>query len=654
MQDAILESADHLQAAPRRKHSPIRQALVLLACLYAALIAFHTLADFDLGWQLATGRWVVQHHAVPSTDVLSYTAQGQPWIYPILSGILFYGVYLVGGYHLLSCLGAIACVTTVALLLRRGSAIAAIIAILSIPAIDVRCNVRADLFTVVLFAAFLSILWENFETGKARLWLLPVLMALWVNLHLGFLFGLLLCAAYVGLEFLEILLDTNRAEAAAHLRVAWPSLVATALATLLNPWGWGIYGAIARQQAATAQHATWIGEWTSTRIDLDLLVQALTFRNPLGYFIWVLFFAIAAAVAAVPRKQFGAILLLAGSAFFGIKHIRFHALFACVVVIVGGAVLTATVHEFLKHNPQERWRRLPIVLALLAGILVGVRVTDLITNRRYIQVTDSATFGTGISWWFPERAADFILRTNLPAQIFNPYDLGGYAAWKLGPRYLDYLDGRAIPFGFERLQLEQQLVGSLPDSELWREEADRYNINTMIIPIARYNGLQYFPNLYEFCGSATWRPVYLDEVSVVFVRRTPQTEDVIRQHEVNCAQVRLPLGPELQSRAGRFNQWANAAAVLSELGRSREALNATDHALQLVPDSGVVHFTRANIFLATGDLKAAEKEFLISANLEPNPGSWLGLATIYEATGRVAEAQHARKRVEELRMDLRH
>src|SRR3989442_142721 len=41
------------------------------------------------------------------------------------------------------------------------------------------------MFTTVLFAAFLSLIWENFQTGRARLWLLPVLMVAWVNLHLG-------------------------------------------------------------------------------------------------------------------------------------------------------------------------------------------------------------------------------------------------------------------------------------------------------------------------------------------------------------------------------------------------------------------------------------------------------------------------------------
>src|SRR5208282_620858 len=108
-----------------------------------------------------TGRWVVQHHSIPSVDVLSYTAWGQPWIYPVGAGIIFYVAYLLGGYALISWIGAAACVGAVALLLRRGSAVSAAIAIVAVPIVALRTTPRADMFTVVLFAAFLSILWEQ-------------------------------------------------------------------------------------------------------------------------------------------------------------------------------------------------------------------------------------------------------------------------------------------------------------------------------------------------------------------------------------------------------------------------------------------------------------------------------------------------------------
>src|SRR5271169_15045 len=127
-------------------------ALAFLALTYAFLAGLRTVQDFDVGWQMATGRWIVQHHSVPSIDVFSYTAQGQPWIYPVGAGIFFYAAYLLGGYVLLSWIGAAACCGTVALLLRRGSAFSAGLAILAIPLIAFRTTPRADMFTVVLFA----------------------------------------------------------------------------------------------------------------------------------------------------------------------------------------------------------------------------------------------------------------------------------------------------------------------------------------------------------------------------------------------------------------------------------------------------------------------------------------------------------------------
>src|SRR5580698_5482784 len=119
--------------------------LAVVALVYALLAGLHTLQDFDLGWQLATGRWVLQHHHTFSTDVFSYTAAGQPWIYPVLSGVVFYLVYLAGGYALLSWMGALAGAGTIALLLRRGSMIGSILAVMAVPLIANRTQPRAEM-----------------------------------------------------------------------------------------------------------------------------------------------------------------------------------------------------------------------------------------------------------------------------------------------------------------------------------------------------------------------------------------------------------------------------------------------------------------------------------------------------------------------------
>src|SRR5258706_1577971 len=188
--------------------------LAAVALIYALLAGLHTLQDFDLGWQLATGRWVLQHRQVSSTDVFSYTAHGTPWIYPVLSGIAFYLVHLAGGYALLSWMGAAAGAGTVALLLRRDNIASLVLAIVAVPLIANRTQPRAEMFTTLLFAAFLCLLWRHYPTcpqGHSPHWLLAILMTASVNLHLGFVAGLALCGAYVVLELLELPFSETRA-----------------------------------------------------------------------------------------------------------------------------------------------------------------------------------------------------------------------------------------------------------------------------------------------------------------------------------------------------------------------------------------------------------------------------------------------------------
>src|SRR5947199_9886809 len=40
----------------------------------------HLLIDPDTMWQITVGRWILDHAAVPTVDVYSFTMRGQPWI----------------------------------------------------------------------------------------------------------------------------------------------------------------------------------------------------------------------------------------------------------------------------------------------------------------------------------------------------------------------------------------------------------------------------------------------------------------------------------------------------------------------------------------------------------------------------------------------
>ncbi|HMD32854.1 MAG TPA: tetratricopeptide repeat protein, partial [Candidatus Acidoferrales bacterium] len=646
-----------MESFPPLRRDPIRAALIGLALLYALLAGLKTVADFDLGWQLATGRYIVQHHSIPSADVLSYTARGSEWIYPPFSGVILYIVAALGGWTALSWLNALACIAVVALLVLPGGRLTALFAILAVPAIDYRTEPRSELFTTVLFAASFGLLWRHYRGERARLWLLPVLMLLWVNLHTGFAAGLALVAGYVLLEFLELPFAAQRSAALVRVRQAAPWCALTALATLVNPWGYRIYDALIRQNQAGQLHNAFIGEWSSVRLNSAALAQFLSPRDPASGDWWLLLIAAAAAAATIWRKRLGPALLLAGGAYLACAHIRFQALFAILVVTIAGALpsrIAAAQESQPSKGPFAPWRRayqriaarsdlLPAVV-VVAALLVGIRSFDLVTNRHYIIQGQVSLFGPGPSWWYPERAAEFLRREKLPGNVFNDFDLGGYLAWRIGPEYPGYVDSRYIPFGADFLLHKNHLMASPPDSPDWTAEANARNINLAIFSLSRYGQLEHAP-LLAFCSSQSWKPVYLDEVSVIFLRVRPENEPWLKRLALDCRTA--PIVPPMSSpdssagRADNFEFYANAGSVFYVLSRDAEAAAALDRAGQLFPGDPNLHLIRGELLEATGQTGEAEQEYRTSLEIAPTDAAWYALGRLYGAERRYPQAADA-------------
>jgi len=109
----------------------------------------------------------------------------------------------------LSWLNALACAATVAFLIASGGRLVAALAIVAVPAIAFWTIPRAELFTTVLFAAVLAIIWRNYRGKPVRLWVLPGIFFLWANLHLGFISGLGLLGAGVFFELCDMFSRTG-------------------------------------------------------------------------------------------------------------------------------------------------------------------------------------------------------------------------------------------------------------------------------------------------------------------------------------------------------------------------------------------------------------------------------------------------------------
>ena len=645
----------------------LRVSIIVLALSYAVLAGLRTVSDFDLGWQLATGRTLVKQHQVPRVELFSYTAHGNEWIYPPFSGAIFYLLYLVGGYSALSWLGALACAATVAFLCGAGGRLTAIMAIVAVPAIAFRTIPRAELFTTVLFAAVLAIVWNHHADRRVRLWILPVIFLCWVNLHLGFISGLGLLGAGVLFELCDLPFAERRAAALARLREAAPWFAASFAATLVNPWGWRIYEALYRQNKVMQVHNAFISEWSSVQLNSLTWRQALNARDPASADWWLIGAAAAAILGAVWKKRFGPAMVLAAGIYLSLQHIRLQGLFAILAVVIGGALLSEVAKSVAASglalsNEGERKAemaagsrvspRIAFLGVAVLVLLVGIRVTDLISDRYYLDSGQLSLFGTGPSWWYPERAMAFLEREHLPRNIFHDYALGGYLTWRIGKEYPDFVDGRYIPFRKELFAKQKQLMSLGPDSEEWQKAADRWKINTLIFSVARYAGLGTFP-LQEHCASKAWKLVYLDDVSAIFLRDAAENADVIGKLGIRCENATItppPMASEnsFRARAERFNALMNAASIFYALARDTEAATALEQAEQLFPNNPNLHLLKAQFYSATNRLDEAEREYQRVVRTSPSDVAWYALARLYAGEHRYAEALHCMQEAEPL------
>ena len=626
-----------------------RLALLLaaVAALYMAMACLRTVGDFDTGWQLALGRYLIQHHAVPRTDVLSYTSAGTPWTYPALAGAVLYAIYSVGGYAALSWLCALAGLgLSCWLLLRRAGAqllaTAAILAV-AVPSLAYRLTPRADLFTTLLFAILFTELWRRHRGLKAWMWLVPIIMLAWVNLHGGFIAGVAAIVGYVLCEALALTSSSQRGQVLGRLHEDAKWLLMGVAVTVINPFGINIYAAALHMARATGGGGDTtlrqVGELSSVPLGWHMLRQVFELRDPDSGYLWLLALCAAALLTALWRRQWGAGILLLAAGLASLQRLRYQGLFAIVVVVVAAPLLADLAEAIGTHRKAGLKTLLSVALAGVLLAVCGLRVADLESNRYYLVSASASNFGAGEGWWFPERAANFIKREKLLGNIFQPYNLGGFAALALGPEYPDYVDGRGVSeaIGLE----EQQLLTQSPDAPQWTAVADQRGINVLLLSAARVAGLEHF-NLPAYCRSQQWQPVYLDEVSIVLLRRTAQNQPWLDRLHVDCSTAKLT-PPDGGNRAAQYNFLANSGAVYYYLSRDREAEAAWQQAMQIEPGDPNLYLYLAQLY-QHGDPARAEQEMRTSLRLRENSAAWYALGRMLAGERRYPEAEDAIRR----------
>ncbi len=553
----------------RWRHLPAATLFFLVAAS-----AIFKISTYDVWWHLAYGKQIFETGEIPRADVFSFTAEGaertdHEWGFQAL----VYGLHQLGGSAALIVAKALWLAFTALLVyrfVRRETGLAAVAAIALVPfalAGHNRFVLRPEILSLGFSVMLASALFRRQRGASATLkefWWIPLLFAVWANVHGGLIVGAVMLALCLAGRVVELvwswwrgvaMTDDGRPSFATLL-----SLLPLSLAGgLINPFFHRVYG--------VSFHITSLHE--------SGIFRNLEWQPPQWPTHWLFFVLVAASAAVVVarwrRPDWPALLNLAFVAAIALKYVRNLAFFGLLAPIFLAAILsTKSAPPARPVRPADEaapWRqRLSNLLPspLVALILALLGVSFLAGNPRFAS-------GLGVDERrLPVAAVDFLDTAEPPGRLLNAHAFGGYAIWRLYPDTQVFIDGRDDIFAELRARLGRAVV----DSRLWTELLDEYQIGyTLLEYLDRLEEVRVpdpdggppktalRPYAFNHFPPSHWALVYFDDLAMVHVRRTPEAAALIERYGYSHV---FPEDPRFQLEAIALG-WASREGATLEL-----------------------------------------------------------------------------------------
>ena len=508
--------------------------VAILGALVFTPLSVKLLNDAGIGWHVRTGQLILSTHQVPREDPFSSQISlrwfAWEWLYDVAVGKLEAWCGLNGVVWLTAVVIAAAFAGTFRLAVKRGTNLLAalILTLLALSASMIHFLARPHVFTwlfaLVWFCILDSTESDSRRSGR-RLWILPVLMVVWVNVHGGFLLGFVILASYwiaslwTWLRSKESRLEESlhKISAGKRTRVLMLVGIASALASLLNPYGWNLH-----------EH---IYEYLTNRFFMDHIDE---FQSPNFHgvaqkcFLILLLISIAAMAARGGRLRLSQVLL----ALFAISA----ALFASRNIPVSSILLVLIVGPLV---PQLGFGRFTQKMGAVDSGLRG-HLWPLVASVATLAIAANGGH-VGTKKWMdahfdplrmPVDAVNFLRNKNARAYelqdaraaemaqchpfvpMFSPDYWGGYLIYRNYPNNKVVFDDRHDFYGEWRLQKYLTLMHLEPGWEKWLD----WFGGCMILPKSA-------PLTSVLSKSPEWKMIYTDDVAAVIVPAKWPPED---------------------------------------------------------------------------------------------------------------------------------
>lgn len=502
---------------------PLHLLLTVLLAGTFLVLDYVPLRATDLWVHVTYGEWILDHRALPETDPFLPLAEGMRVIDSAwLSQVIFAAVNRIGGleglahlFALTSLASALVLARVYYLLTQRLSL--TLLGLVAMAAIGWSrlLTIRPENFGMLCFAVLLWLLVSTRRTLGTptcrpwRLWCgVPVVFALWANLHGSFPCGLLVLACLTGGQAIETLWSTRSFRALLADTAFRRLLVASELgffACCLNPYGIDLL--ISTATFSANPNLRGILEW-----------QPLVIQNIGGREFALSIVALLFVVRHSPRRITPAeVLLLLVFAGLTITGVRMMSWYAPVYVLVMAPHWSALADQFAQGRVRETsnlaapaWWRPSWKYTLVAGLTVWVAFALSGVSRPVLGGTPRSV-PQMLAATTPLGAKEHLLAHPRPGMFFAPQWWGDWLHWQGPPGMQPFVTSNIHLVPPRVWQDYLQMLNAGGD---WQRLLDRYAIATVITDKAEQ------PRLNARLREADdWQSVYDDDQAQIFVRK---------------------------------------------------------------------------------------------------------------------------------------
>jgi hypothetical protein len=478
------------------------RTLLLGAVLIVITSLFATAEqDPDFWWHIRIGRWMAENGRLPSTDIFTYTVPNHVWTdHEYMTEILMWLVYSAAGTVGIAIAFGVVTWLGFWLMYRQVRRQPFVIVGLGLAMAAVAGNPiwgpRAQMITFGLTC--LELYWlQGYLSGRSRMLLyFPLVMALWANLHGGWVIGFAWLGIAIAAELVGWAWDRSNPAHWAHLKFLGIVTVASGVAVLATPHGFSAYLYPFNTVGSVAQEKL-IVEWFSPDFHQPYLLpfEAMILITIGGF--------------ALRRPSMYEFLLFVASLAFALQSVRNVALFVAATTPVlinsyGGWWREFAASRHWKLDAPSR----PAFAAVTAVVLVLITAATALHVAADINPGKQASIDASS---YPVGAADWLAaHPDVGTRMYNQYGWGGYLANRFYPQpnRKVFIFGEAALMGDDLLNRYEDVQTLRSD---WEQVLDRYGVDYIV-----YNRGEALDNVLR--TSPRWKLVYEDSVAVIYVR----------------------------------------------------------------------------------------------------------------------------------------